>query len=128
MNSTNRNRTKQLIDIITLSLIDGIGVKRIHKLIAGIGSVDKVLGCTVSRLSAVPGISRNLASMIVEKQNRAEAEKIVERIGQLGWNYFLHSDKNYPAAPQQPFQQARFGKSGIVPGESPGIEAVVFKI
>jgi len=98
LNSTSKSRIEQLLDIITLSLIDGIGVKRIHQLTAAIGTAEEVLKSPVSRLVEVPGISRSLASMIVENQNRDLAKQTVDKITELGWSFFLYPDEDYPPA------------------------------
>ncbi len=97
MSLTDKNRKELLIDLITLSQIDGVGIKRIHQLISMIGSAEKVLNCPVSLLADIPGISREAASRIKENQNRKEAEEIADKIEKLKWDYFLYSDPNYPA-------------------------------
>ncbi len=98
MNLTDRNRREILTDLITLSRIDGVGVKRLLQLMAEIGSADKILRSPVSQLANVRGIGREIASRIAESQNRQEAELIRDQIEKLGWNYFLYGDPDYPAA------------------------------
>ncbi len=98
MSLTDKNRKELLIDLIVLGQIDGIGVRRIHQLLATIGSAEKVLGSPVSLLADIPGISRAVASRIKENQNRKKAEEIADRIEKLDWRYFLYSDPNYPTA------------------------------
>lgn len=93
---TDKNRKETLVDLITLSSIEGIGPNRLYQLIGGLGSAEKVLDSPISRLSEIHGISRQIASVIHEKQNRAESEKIVRRITELGWKYYLYTDKDYP--------------------------------
>ena len=98
MSLTDKNRKELLIDLIVLGQIDGVGVKRLHQLIATIGSAEKVLNSPVGLLADIPGISRKVASLIHEKQDRKKAEGIADKIEKLDWNYFLFSDPNYPAA------------------------------
>ena len=93
---TDKNRKETLVDLITLSSIDGIGPNRLYQLIGSLGSAEKVLQSSISQLNQVPGIGRQIASDIREKQNRPESEKIVHRITELGWKYFIYTDKDYP--------------------------------
>jgi len=97
MNFTDKNRKELLIDLIILSQIDGVGIKRIHQLIAMIGSAEKVLNSPVSLLADIPGIGREVASRIKENQDRKKAEEIADKVEKLRWDYFLFSDPDYPA-------------------------------
>lgn len=93
---TDKNRKNLLIDLIVLEQIEGVGIKRLHQLIATIGSAEKVLNSPIGLLADIPGISRATASRINETQNRKKAEAIADKIEELNWNYFLYSDRNYP--------------------------------
>ena len=75
---TGKSRKEQLVDLITLSQIDGVGVNRLHQLISAIGSAEKVLGSPVGQLAEIRGFSRELASRIHEQQDRAAADKIAK--------------------------------------------------
>lgn len=98
MSLTDKNRKELLIDLIVLGQIEGVGIKRLHQLIAMIGSAEKVLNSPISLLADIPGISHTVASRIKTNQDRNMAEEIVGKIEKMDWNYFLFSDPNYPTA------------------------------
>ncbi len=80
MSSTDKNRKELLIDLIELGLIDGVGIKRLHQLIATIGSAEKVLNSPVGLLADIPGIGRAVASRIKDNQDRKKAGEIADKI------------------------------------------------
>ncbi len=94
-------KTERLINLMTLSSIDGIGAKRIYQLIEHFGSAEEILRASVHDLSSVPGIGRETASLIHENQDRNKAENLVEKIEKLHWGYFLYDDPGYPSPLKQ---------------------------
>jgi len=89
-----------LEDILTLLSVDGIGIRRFYQLVNSFGSPGDVLNKTIQQLSEIPGIGRELASSIVNKQSRKKAREIGAKIINLGWKFFLYDDAEYPEALQ----------------------------
>jgi len=91
-------RLQNLADLIALNEIEGIGLGRLHQLLNTFGSAGKALEASISRLTDVPGIGRETASTIIEKQDRKKAEKIVEKVNSKGWRFFIINESDYPRA------------------------------
>ena len=90
------SRKKTLADLIALNAVDGVGIGRMYALLDAFGSAGSALDASISELTDVPGIGREIASAIKEKQDRDKASAMVGRILDLGWSYFMHSDAGYP--------------------------------
>ncbi len=90
------DRKEKLIDTITLGNIEGVGLARLYHLIGTFGSPGAVLRASVGKLADIPGIGRETASRIAEKQNRKAAEESVQRICRKQWKVFLYDDSDYP--------------------------------
>lgn len=96
MSSTSEDRKDKLADLITLTGIDGIGAGRFYLLVTAFGSVDKALAGSISELTDIPGIGREIASRIKESQNKKKSLAIVDDIIKREWNFFLYDDSDYP--------------------------------
>ena len=96
MNLTAGDRKSRLIDLITLLGVEGIGVGRFYQLLQTFPEPERILAASVSELSDAPGIGRETASKIKEKQNREKAVEAVEEIYKRNWRYFLYDDPDYP--------------------------------
>ncbi len=79
MYSTISDRIEKLTGLITICSIDGIGAGRFYKLIERFGSAENILCASISDLTNTPGIGRELASNIKNKQDRKTAEEWVEK-------------------------------------------------
>jgi len=91
-----RDRKKILTSLITLNEIEGVGVGRLYHLIDAFGSAEKALDASIAELTEVPGIGREIASSIKERQNRDKAEAIFKKIESRNWCFFLFDDDDYP--------------------------------
>ncbi|HDL03303.1 MAG TPA: DNA-protecting protein DprA [candidate division Zixibacteria bacterium] len=98
INKLDNERLQNLADLIALNEIEGIGLGRLHQLLNTFGSAGKALEASISRLTDVPGIGRETASTIIEKQDRKKAEKIVEKVNSKGWRFFIINESDYPRA------------------------------
>ncbi|MFH2037301.1 MAG: DNA-processing protein DprA [Candidatus Zixiibacteriota bacterium] len=96
MGSTASERIEKLTDLITLCSIDGIGAGRCFHLLERFQTVEKILGSSISDLMEVPGIGRELASNIKNKQNRQQSEEHTGKIIELGWKFFIYDEADYP--------------------------------
>lgn len=98
INKLDNERLQNLADLIALNEIEGIGLGRLHQLLNTFGSAGNALEASISRLTDVPGIGRETASTIIEKQDRKKAEKIVEKVNSKGWRFFIINESDYPRA------------------------------
>ncbi len=96
MSLTNSELKKRLTDTIGLLCIPGIGRARFHRLIKACGSPAAVLAAPVSRLAAIPGISRSLAKDVQEHLDREGAAQTASRIVQLGWTVLFPDCPGFP--------------------------------
>jgi DNA processing protein len=97
MSLTKRDRKEELIDLITLASIEGVGVNRLYQLTDASGSAGKALSCSISDLTDIPTIGREIASRIKENQNREKACQVVEEIIKRQWGFYLFNDPDYPS-------------------------------
>ena len=98
---TNSELKEQLTDLIALLRVPGIGRGRYRKLADHFGSPSAVLEASVSKLAAVSGISRTIATAIKEKTDPGEARKLAARVIQLGWTPLFGENPEYPASLRQ---------------------------
>jgi len=96
MNSTDKKRWKRLEQIIALSLIEGVGLKRIHELLNHFGSAEAVLKADKDSLTEIPSVSAKIADRIRKCTTTDEAAEIVAKIKKLEWDFFLFDDPGYP--------------------------------
>lgn len=101
MSLINKDRFENLGTLIALCSIGGIGVNRFYQLVGRFGSAEKTLEASVSQLTDIPGIGRDIASRIREEQDRKKAKEVVAEIAKRGWHFFLYTDSDYPAPMQE---------------------------
>ena len=97
MSSISEDRINRLADLITLTGIDGIGVSRFYQLVTAFGSAEKALNGSISELTDIPGIGREIASRIKESQNKKKSLAVVDDIIKREWKFFLYDDADYPS-------------------------------
>ncbi len=96
MSLTLQNNKEKLIELLTLSSIDGIGAVRLYQLIAKFGSATAVLKASINDLTDLSGIGREIATNIIKKQDRQQASEIIDKIETLGWQVYLYDEPTYP--------------------------------
>ncbi len=92
---TNNELKEQLIAIVGLLSVEGIGPSRYHRLVSTFGSPQGVLKAPVTRLSGVKGVSEEMASRIAAV-DLSEARQTASRIVQLGWRVTVLGEEDYP--------------------------------
>jgi len=95
MNSIDKKRWKKLENTIALSLIDGIGPKRICELMNRFGSAEAILKADKKQLSEIPSVSVKLAERI-RNCDTDDASDMVAKIKKANWGFFLLDDPDYP--------------------------------
>ncbi len=98
MSSTDKKRWKKLENTIALSLIEGVGLKRIFELLKRFGTAEAVLKADKNQLHDLPGVSVKLAERIRSCTTHGEAADIVGKIKKLDWKFLLLDDPDYPEA------------------------------
>ncbi|MAO20675.1 MAG: DNA-protecting protein DprA [Phycisphaerae bacterium] len=85
--------------LLALTLVPGLGPVRIARLIESLGSVDAVLGASVSRIARVPGIGDKTATSIARNLHRSieGVDRELERIAACGAYVVALGDPHYPA-------------------------------
>ncbi len=88
--------SQETIDILHLSLIQGVGTKTAQFLIGILGSAEKVLNATPSELKDIDGLSSNLRNSLVRKQLTCPLERELELIQEFGCHIITFYDAAYP--------------------------------
>lgn len=86
-----------MTEAITLLQIPGVGRGRYRRLVEAFGSPVAALDADISRLERVKGITRQIASAIVEQADPELGSQTAARIIQLGWAVYFLGEGNYPA-------------------------------
>lgn len=102
--SSNSNRPpeqnfdeNQTIDWLRLNLINGLGPRLRQQLLEFFDSPVNILRASESQLRQVPGIGPNIASAIVNANNRLAAQSELHRCRELNIGLVFESEENYPA-------------------------------
>ncbi len=131
--SSNSNRPpdrnfdeNQTIDWLRLNLINGLGPRLRQQLLEVFDSPTDILQARESQLRQVPGIGPNLASAIVNSNNRVAAQNELHRCRELNIDLVFESDEDYPAnlreIPDPP--GILYTRGEIVPADSIAIAIV----
>ena len=131
--SSNSNRPpeqnfneNQTIDWLRLNLINGLGPRLRQQLLEFFDSPANILGARESQLRQVPGIGPNIASAIVNSNNRLAAQSELHRCRELNIGLVFESDENYPAnlreIPDPP--GILYSRGEIIPADSIAIAIV----
>ena len=85
--------------LLGLTMVPGLGPVRIARLIESLGSIDSVLGASVSRISRVPGIGDKTAASIAQHLHKSieGVDRELERIAKHGAHVVALGDPHYPA-------------------------------
>jgi len=87
-----------VLGILRLTLIDGLGPVRIARLLARFGSPDAILAASASQLQEVKGIGRQLSHAILEGKDRS-AKAVDEELAlaeRLGVSLVARTSPDYP--------------------------------
>jgi len=87
----------QLIDIIALISVPGIGKGRFRRLVAQFGSPSAVLSARPTELEAVQGISSALALAVKKDVDIQSAQDMAARVKKLGWAVLTPDSMEFPA-------------------------------
>ena len=87
---------EQLLDVVRLNLVAGIGPRMHQALLECFGSASTVLAANSKELQQVSGVGAKLASSIVEARNSDAAERELDRSRQLGVQLLMRDDSHYP--------------------------------
>jgi len=84
--------------LLALTLVPGLGPVRIARLIESMGSVEAVLGASVSRIASVPGIGNKTATSIAMHMSRSieGVDQELERLTDHGAHVVAMGDPHYP--------------------------------
>jgi len=94
---TNAELRQQLTESLALLGIPGIGSGRYRRLVEAFGSPTAVNRASLVQLQQVSGISRKIASTILEQYDVEAAGRQAARIIQMGWDVLFHGHDGYPA-------------------------------
>jgi DNA processing protein len=97
MSLIDKERFEKLAGLIALSEIEGVGVNRLRRILSRFDSPKEALNSSLSRLTEIPGVGRDVASNIKERQDIGRAKKMVDEIARRGWGFYLFDDPDYPA-------------------------------
>lgn len=82
---------------IALNMLPGVGPVRVRKLMDRFGGPSAVLAASRSDLVAVPGISNEIASVIVEWEKHADVGSELKQAGEVGARVITLEDAEYPS-------------------------------
>lgn len=88
----------QLVAILTLLTVPGVGRGRYWKLMRHFHTPEAVLKATIPELEQVPDIGRKIASAIKAEADPGQAEKNVQQIRDFGWQVLVADTPTYPAS------------------------------
>lgn len=82
--------------LLTLSLIPGLGARRINRLLEQIDRPEKVLELPYEKLRSIHGIGPRTAGAIVSWRNRVSVETVLRRTRQIGARILTIDSRGYP--------------------------------
>ncbi len=85
-----------LLDLIRLTLVPGVGPKTCRALVERFGSAGRVLGASESTLRDIPGVGPKLARLILDARGSRAAEDELALAGKLGVNILARDSDGYP--------------------------------
>lgn len=95
---TNNELKQRLSDALTILQIPGVGRRRYRRLVETFVSPAEVLCQSIARLEQVKGMSRQVASAIVEQADPEKGAETAARVIQLGWAVHFLGEPDYPGA------------------------------
>ncbi len=93
---TNNDLQLRLTSAMALLAVPGVGRERYRHLVRTYGSPGEVARADLSSLEKVPGISRRIASAIIENYDESTAREEASQVVQLGWQVMFQGDDDYP--------------------------------
>jgi DNA processing protein len=87
----------EIRDLLTLSLVPGIGPRLTAALLERFGSADAALRTSVAELSGVPYVSLRLAESVTQARTRNDAQAELDRMDRHGVRLFALGTPDYPA-------------------------------
>ncbi len=88
--------TNELISLLALQLVPGIGSTRAKKLINFVGSLDEVWNAGKGTLLKIPGLVSNSVSVIQSRSTFSDAENIIKECEKLSIRIITYLDRDYP--------------------------------
>ncbi|MFG0245187.1 MAG: DNA-processing protein DprA [Phycisphaerales bacterium JB052] len=84
--------------LLALTLVPGLGPVRIARLIESFGSIDAVLGASISRIARVPGIGEKTAASIAQHLHKSidGVDRELDRIAACSAHVVALGDPHYP--------------------------------
>ncbi len=82
--------------LVALSLVPGVGSRRMRTLMSSMGSAEAVLGASAASLASVPGIGRDLAVQIATADYGKAVDEQFSRAEKAGAGIVTLGDPNYP--------------------------------
>jgi DNA processing protein len=97
--SSHANSSDQdLLDLLRLTMVAGVGPKTCRTLLERFGSAGKVLNASESTLREVPGVGKGLAEKLVRARREVDAEAELDLCRRLGVQVVARGDDGYPLA------------------------------
>ena len=85
----------EVVATVALSLVPGIGSRRLRQLVSTFGSAQAALDAPQSRLAATDGIGRGAATAI-KAASAADGARVLETLAGLGARLLLPGDPEFP--------------------------------
>jgi len=116
----------ETINLITLSLIDGVGSAIIQKLIGFFGSAEEALAASYQKLSQVMGLTPDLCRKIVDQRNKVLLSEELKLIEKHACKVITIHDEAYPQRLRTIFDspQILYIKGELLPQDSMAISVV----
>ncbi len=98
MNWNDSKHIDELTGYLALMAVSGVGPAALAKLVKAFGSANAACEQSLTAYVEVSGISRSLASTIVEQLDTERARQSVEKIQKYNWGVMLDTDSDYPGS------------------------------
>lgn len=116
----------ETINLINLSLIDGVGSAIIQKLLGFFGSAEEALAASYQELSQVMGLTPNLCRKIIDQRDKVPLSDELKLIEKHACKVITIHDEAYPVGLQTIFDppQILYMKGELLPQDSMAISVV----
>ncbi len=89
--------SQELLDVLSLSLIEGIGPVTAKTLISYLGSPGAVLKANKGKLLKVPGVGESIAQLIIGSSAFEKADLVLKQCAAKGIQLHSYLDEQYPS-------------------------------